>query len=96
MNQLIQHIIVQDQDGQASAKNSSKLNKFLHSEVNQLIQQIIVQDQDGQNNNIKWFIYSTACSNIAYLFYDPAFISRRRISVYGARVGIFQEILYFV
>ena len=25
----------------ASAKNSSKLNKFLHSEVNQLIQQII-------------------------------------------------------
>jgi hypothetical protein len=30
----------------ASAKNSSKLNKFLHSEVNLLIQ----QDQDGQNN----------------------------------------------
>jgi hypothetical protein len=36
----------------ASAKNSSKLNKFLHSEVNILIQHIIVQDQDGQNNNI--------------------------------------------
>ena len=36
----------------ASAKNSSKLNKFLHSEVNLLRQQIIVQDQDGQNNNI--------------------------------------------
>ena len=36
----------------ASAKNSSKLNKFLHSEVNQLIQDIIVQDQDGQNNNM--------------------------------------------
>ena len=35
----------------ASAKNSSKLNKFLHSEVNQLIQHMIVQDQDGQNNN---------------------------------------------
>ena len=35
----------------ASAKNSSKLNKFLHSEVNQLIQHIIVKDQDGQNNN---------------------------------------------
>ena len=35
----------------ASTKNSSKLNKFLHSEVNQLIQHIIVQDQDGQNNN---------------------------------------------
>jgi len=34
----------------ASAKNSSKLNKFLHSEVNLLIQPIIVQDQDGQNN----------------------------------------------
>ena len=34
----------------ASAKNSSKLNKFLHSEVNLLIQHIIVQDQDGQNN----------------------------------------------
>ena len=33
-----------------SAKNSSKLNKFLHSEVNILIQHIIVQDQDGQNN----------------------------------------------
>ena len=36
----------------ASAKNSSKLNKFLPSEVNQLIQHFIVQDQDGQNNNI--------------------------------------------
>ena len=36
----------------AFAKNSSKLNKFLHSEVNQLIQHIIVQDQDGQNNII--------------------------------------------
>ena len=36
----------------ASAKNSSKLNKFLHSEVNLLIQYIIVQDQDGQNNNV--------------------------------------------
>ena len=35
----------------ASAKNSSKLNKFLHSEVNQLIQHIIMQDHDGQNNN---------------------------------------------
>ena len=35
----------------ASAKNSSKLNKFLHREVNQLIQRIIAQDQDGQNNN---------------------------------------------
>ena len=34
----------------ASAKNSSKLNKYLHSEVNLLIQHIIVQDQDGQNN----------------------------------------------
>ena len=38
-----------------SAKNSSKLNKFLHSEVNQLIQHIIVQDQDGQNNNTYLF-----------------------------------------
>ena len=38
----------------ASAKNSSKLNKFLHSEVNQIIQHIIVQDQDAQNNiNLK-------------------------------------------
>ena len=36
----------------ASAKNSSKLNKFLHSEVNLLIQHIIVQDQDRQNNKI--------------------------------------------
>ena len=33
-------------------KNSSKLNKFLHSEVNRIIQHIIVQNQDGQNNNI--------------------------------------------
>ena len=32
--------------------NSSKLNKFLHSEVNLLIQHIIVQDQYGQNSNI--------------------------------------------
>ena len=32
----------------ACASFSSKLNKFLHSEVNQLIQHIIVQDQDGQ------------------------------------------------
>ena len=31
-------------------KNSSKLNKFLHSEVNLLIQHIIAQDQNGQNN----------------------------------------------
>ena len=29
-----------------SAKNSSKLNKFLHSEVNLLIERIIVKDQD--------------------------------------------------
>ena len=34
----------------ASAKNSIKLNKFLHSEVNLLIQHIIVQDQDRLNN----------------------------------------------
>ena len=31
-------------------KNSSKLNKFLHSEVNILIQHVIVQDQEEQNN----------------------------------------------
>ena len=44
----------------ASAKNSSKLNKFLHSVVNLLIQHIIVQDQDGQNNNtILFYRYST-------------------------------------
>ena len=36
----------------AFAKNSSKLNNFLHSEVIQLIRHIIIQDQDGQNNNI--------------------------------------------
>ena len=36
----------------ASAKNSSKSNKFLHSLVNLLIQYTIVQDQDGRNNNI--------------------------------------------
>ena len=43
-------------------KNSSKLNKFLHSEVNQLIQHIIAQDQDGQNN-----IYEQAWS-ISYSY----------------------------
>jgi hypothetical protein len=37
---------------QELTKNSSKLYKFLHSEVNLLIQHITVQDQDGQNNNI--------------------------------------------
>ena len=41
-----------DMASKASFKNSSKLNKFLHSEVNLLTQHIMVQDQDGQNNNI--------------------------------------------
>ena len=42
----------------ASAKNSSKLNKVLHSEVNLLIQHIIEQDQDGQNNiKINMYLY---------------------------------------
>ena len=51
----------------ASAKNSSKLSKFLHSEVNLLIQHIIVQDQDGQNND-KYkrtnnvYIYNNHCT----------------------------------
>ena len=36
----------------ASDRNSSKLNKFLHSEVNLLIQHIIAQNQDWQNNKI--------------------------------------------
>ena len=40
-------------DGPGGTGYSSKLNKFLHSEVNILIQHIIVQDQDGQNNNTK-------------------------------------------
>jgi len=40
----------------ASAKISSKMKKFLHSEMNQLIQHITVQDQDGQNN-ISYFIH---------------------------------------
>ena len=39
-------------------KNSSKLNKFLHSEVNLLIQHITVQDQGGQNYS-KYFSYFT-------------------------------------
>ena len=43
--------IENDAHRKASAKNSSKLNKFLHSEVNLLIQHIIMQDQDGENNN---------------------------------------------
>ena len=38
----------------ASAKNSSKLSKFLQSEVNLSIQHIMVQDQDGQNSNTKY------------------------------------------
>ena len=38
-----------------SANNSSKLYKFLHSEVNLLIQHIIVQDQDGQHNIYRYF-----------------------------------------
>ena len=37
-------------EGTGCAKNSNKLNKFLHSEVNLLIQHIKVQDQGGQNN----------------------------------------------
>ena len=36
-------------------KNSSKLSKFLHSEVNLLIQHIIMQDQDGQNKQQMFF-----------------------------------------
>ena len=40
-----------------SAKNSSKLNKFLHSEVNMLIKHIIVQDQDGKNTTSLWQAY---------------------------------------
>ena len=35
----------------ASAKISSELNKFLHSEANLLIQHIITHDQEGQNSN---------------------------------------------
>jgi hypothetical protein len=36
--------------------NSSKLNKFLDSEVNLLMQLNIVQDQDGQNNNMNFLL----------------------------------------
>jgi hypothetical protein len=43
-------------------KNSSKLNKFLHSEVNILIQHIIVQDQDRQNNNITQLVMESEAS----------------------------------
>jgi len=55
-------------DGPGSAKNSSKLSKFLHSEVNLLIQHIIVQDQDGQNNS-KDILLILACIvvNTSYL-----------------------------
>ena len=47
---------------QLSTKNSSNLNKFLHSEVNQLIQHIIVQDLDGQNNVVRMSIDGPANS----------------------------------
>ena len=49
-----------------NAKNSSKLNKFLQSEVNQLIQDIIVQDQDGENNNILIFATEAIPSIISF------------------------------
>ena len=49
VNQLIRHIIVQNQD----AKNSSKLNKFLHSEVIQLIQHIKLVNHTSIKNNIE-------------------------------------------
>ena len=63
------------------AKNSSKLNKFLHSKVNLLIQHIIVQDQDGQNNDIVYcynpygiiFLNSFVLPTIILLFWK-AFI----------------------
>jgi hypothetical protein len=41
----------------ASAKKSSKLNRFLLSEVN--LQHIIAQDQNEQNNNRYFFYLST-------------------------------------
>ena len=55
----------------ASAKNSGKLNKFLHSEMNLLIQHIIVQDPDGQNNNSPLRV--RACQLLA----GPMFTSQR-------------------
>ena len=47
-----------------SAKNSIKLNKFLHNQVNLSIQHIIVQDQDGQNNNT----FTALDQAVIYLF----------------------------
>ena len=46
---------------EASAKNSSKSNKFLQREVNLSIEHSIVQDKDGQYNNMeiykwKWMV----------------------------------------
>ena len=52
-----------------SAKNSIKLNKFLHSEVNLLIQHIIAQDQDGQNNKNAISVLNQRCtSHVLYVF----------------------------
>ena len=53
---------------QLTAKNSSKLNKFLHSEVDLIIQHIIVQDQDGQNNNIKNYVSLTGTETSGFLY----------------------------
>ena len=63
----------------ASAKNPSKLNKFLHSEVNLLIQHITVQDQDGQNKNIIiWYIQEMCRMLVDNPFHLSFLISPRR------------------
>ena len=75
-------------DGPGSPKNSSKLNKFLHSEVNLLIKHIIVQDQDGQNSNIvSLAVYRQATTSKLYLG-----TRRRRGRRAGGNVSINQLI----
>ena len=68
----------------AYSKNSSKLNKFLHSEVNQLIQHII----DGQNNI--YFPYNHS-SNKKYL--SNAKVAILSLNKFMIKVdGFFQDV----
>ena len=60
----------------ASAKNSSKLNKFLHSEVNLLIQHYIAQDQDGQNNNTLHVFKYLVSSWFDIGIFSPEFVKK--------------------
>ena len=68
-----------------SAKNSSKLNKFLHSEVNLLIQHIIVQDQDGQNI-FSFIIFSNAYFILSWLIPFQVFLNDVKINRHNSLI----------